>query len=142
MATMTGAGIGVWYGDMRPGGGAHRRTGGVASGPMGKMRKTNDGGRELLQGGNRRCAIWAGLPWWHPDMFDVHHVQGLAEWLRQKKQEGLPQARRRRSLPRRWTHQHLGDAGRCVLRRLPGRRSTRVLLRPAAQAPGGAGSTG
>jgi ribonucleoside-diphosphate reductase alpha chain len=89
MATMTGAGIGVWYGDIRPAGALIRRTGGLASGPMGLMRKTNDGGRELLQGGNRRCAIWAGLPWWHPDIFTFIESKDWPEWLRQKKQEWL-----------------------------------------------------
>lgn len=86
MATMTGAGIGVWYGDIRPAGSLIRRTGGLASGPMGLMRKTNDGGRELLQGGNRRCAIWAGLPWWHPDVFALIESKDWPEWLREAKQ--------------------------------------------------------
>lgn len=87
MATMTGAGIGVWYGDVRPAGAPISRTGGVASGPMGLMRKINDGGRELLQGGNRRCAIWAGLPWWHSDIFTFIESKDWPEWLRTKKQE-------------------------------------------------------
>jgi ribonucleoside-diphosphate reductase alpha chain len=78
MATMTGAGIGVWYGDIRPGRGAHPPHGRPGRRADGLMRKTNDGGRELLQGGNRRCAIWAGLPWWHPDIFKFIESQGLA----------------------------------------------------------------
>jgi ribonucleoside-diphosphate reductase alpha chain len=60
-----------------PRGGAHPSAPAAsASGPHGKMCMTNDMGRYLTQGGNRRCAIWAGLPWWHPDVL-VHHVQGL-----------------------------------------------------------------
>lgn len=70
MALMTGAGIGVWYGDIRAAGQTIRRTGGEASGPIPLMELVNDQGRCYLQGGNRRSAIWAGLPWWHPDIFD------------------------------------------------------------------------
>ena len=70
MALMTGAGIGVWYGDLRGAGSAIRRTGGLASGPLAKMSMINDMGRYVMQGGARRSAIWAGLPWWHPDIFE------------------------------------------------------------------------
>jgi ribonucleoside-diphosphate reductase alpha chain len=70
MALMTGAGIGVWYGDVRPSGQPIARTGGTASGPLPKMGQINDTGRHVMQGGNRRSAIWAGLPWWHSDVFD------------------------------------------------------------------------
>ncbi|MBA3432431.1 MAG: hypothetical protein H0U16_13270, partial [Actinobacteria bacterium] len=69
MALMTGAGIGVWYGDVREAGAIIQKTGGVASGPLPKMRQVNDTGRHIMSGGNRRSAIWAGLPWWHPDIF-------------------------------------------------------------------------
>lgn len=87
MATMTGAGIGAWYGDIRPAGAPIRKTGGVASGPMGLMRKINDGNRELLQGGNRRCAIWAGLPWDHGDIDDFITSKDWPDWLRERKEE-------------------------------------------------------
>lgn len=70
MALMTGAGIGVYYGDVRPGGSRIERTGGVASGPLPKMSQINETGRHTMQGGNRRSAIWAGLPWYHPDIFE------------------------------------------------------------------------
>jgi ribonucleoside-diphosphate reductase alpha chain len=70
MALMTGAGIGVWYGNLRAAGTPISRTGGEASGPLGKMKMINDIGRYVMQGGARRSAIWAGLPWWHPDVFD------------------------------------------------------------------------
>lgn len=70
MALMTGAGIGVWYGDVRGSGSVISKTGGIASGPLAKMGQINDTGRHVMQGGNRRSAIWAGLPWWHPDIFD------------------------------------------------------------------------
>jgi ribonucleoside-diphosphate reductase alpha chain len=70
MALMTGAGIGVWYGDVRAAGSPIRRTGGLASGPLSLMQMVNEQGRHIMQGGSRRSAIWAGLPWWHPDIFD------------------------------------------------------------------------
>lgn len=69
MALMTGAGIGVWYGDIRAAGQPITRTGGTASGPLPLAEKINSDGRCYLQGGNRRSAIWAGFPWWHPDIF-------------------------------------------------------------------------
>lgn len=77
MALMTGAGIGVWYGDVRPSGSVIRKTGGIASGPLAKMGQINDTGRHVMQGGNRRSAIWAGLPWWHPDIF---HFITCKDW--------------------------------------------------------------
>ena len=55
MALMTGAGIGVYYGDVRPGGSVIRKTGGTASGPLPKMQQVNETGRHTMQGGNRRC---------------------------------------------------------------------------------------
>jgi len=70
MALMTGAGIGVWYGDVRESGRIIKRTGGTASGPLPKACQINDTGRHIMQGGNRRSAIWGGLPWWHRDIFD------------------------------------------------------------------------
>jgi ribonucleoside-diphosphate reductase alpha chain len=70
MSLMTGAGIGVWYGDLRGAGSLISRTGGLASGPIPKMSMINDMGRYVMQGGARRSAIWAGLPWWHPDIFE------------------------------------------------------------------------
>lgn len=77
MALMTGAGIGVYYGDVRAGGTPISRTGGVASGPLPKMQQVNETGRHTMQGGNRRSAIWAGLPWWHADIFDFI---GIKDW--------------------------------------------------------------
>jgi ribonucleoside-diphosphate reductase alpha chain len=87
MALMTGAGIGVWYGDLRPAGAPIRRTGGEASGPMGKMMMVNDMGRYVMQGGARRSAIWAGLPWDHPDVLAFIVSKDWPDWLREKKEE-------------------------------------------------------
>lgn len=79
MALMTGAGIGVWYGDVRPAGAPITRTGGVASGPIPKMQQVNETGRHTMQGGNRRSAIWAGLPWDHADIFDFITVKDWSD---------------------------------------------------------------
>lgn len=78
-ALMTGAGIGVVYSDVRPRGKLIRRTGGQATGPIALMQMINDGGRQIRQGGERRSAIWAGLHWWHEDIFDFIHIKNWSE---------------------------------------------------------------
>lgn len=70
MALMTGAGIGINYGKVRASGTPIKKTGGVASGPLSLMQMVNEVARHVMQGGSRRAAVWAGLPWWHPDIFD------------------------------------------------------------------------
>jgi ribonucleoside-diphosphate reductase alpha chain len=85
MALMTGAGIGGWYGDVRPGGVLIKRTGGTASGPLPKMQQVNETGRHTMQGGNRRSAIWAGLPWWHADIFDFIKIKDWSDEIKAMK---------------------------------------------------------
>jgi len=87
MALMTGAGIGVWYGDIRESGAPISRTGGTASGPQALMQLVNDQGRCYLQGGNRRSAIWAGLPWWHPDIFAFITCKDWSDEIRALKEK-------------------------------------------------------
>lgn len=65
---MTGGGIGVDYSAIRPEGVAIKRTGGFCTGPMALMHMVNEAGRYIMQGGQRRSAIWAGLSWAHPDI--------------------------------------------------------------------------
>lgn len=77
MALMTGAGIGNGYSLVRPKGSIIKRTGGVASGPCSLMLMTNECGRGIQQGGSRRAAIWAGLNWAHPDVFEF---VALKDW--------------------------------------------------------------
>jgi len=77
MALMTGAGIGVSYSDIRHEGAPIRKTGGVATGPIALMQIVNECGRGIMQGGNRRSAIWAGLRWSHPD---VHRFIRVKNW--------------------------------------------------------------
>lgn len=69
-ALMTGGGIGNDYTRYRPSGTLIRRTGGVASGPIPKMHMTNEIGRNVMQGGSRRSAIYASLNHKHGDIWD------------------------------------------------------------------------
>lgn len=69
LSLMTGAGMGAEYSRVREGGRQVRKTGGTASGPLPLMSATNEVGRAIRNGGNRRCAIWAGLDWQHGDIF-------------------------------------------------------------------------
>ncbi len=64
---MTGGGIGVDYSVFRPEGAALKRTGGKSSGPLPLMHSVNEVGRNVMQGGSRRSAIYASLLWRHED---------------------------------------------------------------------------
>jgi len=87
MALMTGAGIGVWYGDIRHEGARIRRTGGLATGPLALMQMLNEVGRGIMQGGARRSAIWAGLPWNHPDIHKFIRIKNWSPEVRALKEE-------------------------------------------------------
>jgi ribonucleoside-diphosphate reductase alpha chain len=65
---MTGGGIGIDYSRLRPAGKALGRTGGTASGPIPLMYAINEIGRNVMQGGSRRSAIYASLNWQHEDV--------------------------------------------------------------------------
>lgn len=65
---MTGGGIGIDYSRLRPAGKALSRTGGTASGPIPLMYAINEIGRNVMQGGSRRSAIYASLNWKHDDV--------------------------------------------------------------------------
>lgn len=77
MALMSGAGIGVNYSSVRHDGAPIRKTGGVATGPIALMQIVNECGRGIMQGGNRRSALWAGLNWSHPD---IHKFIRIKNW--------------------------------------------------------------
>lgn len=72
---ITGGGIGVDYSVYRPQGSPIRRTGGVASGPISKMRMINEIGREVMQGGSRRSAMYASLNHKHGDINEFLHAK-------------------------------------------------------------------
>lgn len=65
---ITGGGIGVDYSVYRPSNTRLKHTGGLASGPIPKMRMINEIGRHVMQGGARRSAIYASLNWQHGDI--------------------------------------------------------------------------
>lgn len=65
---MTGGGIGSDYSVYRESGRVLKGTGGVASGPIPKMKMLNEIGRNVMQGGSRRSAIYASLNWKHGDI--------------------------------------------------------------------------
>jgi len=64
---MSGGGIGVDYSILRPSGAPLGRTGGTASGAIPLMNSINEIGRNVMQGGSRRSAIYASLNWQHGD---------------------------------------------------------------------------
>lgn len=64
---ITGGGIGNDYSIYRAEGEIISRTGGKASGPISKAKMINEIGREVMQGGARRSAIYGSLNWQHKD---------------------------------------------------------------------------
>ena len=65
---MTGGGIGVDVSLCRPSGRALRSTGGVASGPLPLLETLNEIGRNVMQGGSRRSALYGSMNWQHEDV--------------------------------------------------------------------------
>lgn len=80
-ALMTGGGIGNDYSIYRPKNSVIKRTGGLASGPVSKIRMINEIGREVMQGGSRRSAIYASLNWKHGDIVEFIHSK---DWYAMK----------------------------------------------------------
>src|SRR5690349_5535711 len=72
---MTGAGIGIVWSKLRPSGAPVGGMGGTSTGPIAFMQAINEIGRNIMQGGSRRSAIWAGLHWNHADVFDFMKVK-------------------------------------------------------------------
>jgi ribonucleoside-diphosphate reductase alpha chain len=64
---LTGGGIGTDYSIFRGAGSHLSRTGGRASGPLPLAMATNEIGRNVMQGGSRRSAIYASIDEAHPD---------------------------------------------------------------------------
>ena len=72
---MTGGGIGVDVSVARPSGRPLRRTGGVASGPLPLLFTLNEVGRNVMQGGSRRSALYGSLNWGHEDAMSLLHAK-------------------------------------------------------------------
>jgi ribonucleoside-diphosphate reductase alpha chain len=65
---MSGGGIGVDYSNIRHYGSPLGRSGGIASGPLALIKLQNAVAEAARQGGERRGAGYASLPWDHPDI--------------------------------------------------------------------------
>lgn len=89
VALMTGGGVGVDYGAIRPSGSILNSTYGVASGPIPLIKTVNEIGRGVQCGGFRRSALYASLPWWHKDIFDFIHMKDWPQWLRDQKSRDM-----------------------------------------------------
>jgi ribonucleoside-diphosphate reductase alpha chain len=99
-ALMSGGGIGIDYSALRPAGRFLSRTGGRASGPIPLMYAINEIGRNVMQGGSRRSAIYASLNWQHEDIMtpNDHSIPGFLyakDWHQysignQVKEDGTP----------------------------------------------------
>jgi len=79
MALMCGGGVGTHYGNIREEGRIISKTGGEASGPLSLMYAMNEIGRHVKQGGARRSALYASLPWDHPDVYKFIHSKDWTE---------------------------------------------------------------
>jgi ribonucleoside-diphosphate reductase alpha chain len=72
---MTGGGIGVDYSALRPEGAPIKGTGGFSTGPIALMKMVNEAGRHIMQGGQRRSAIYASLNWKHDDVYKFMSIK-------------------------------------------------------------------
>ncbi len=88
-ALLTGGGIGVDYSDIRHKGAVIKRTGGFCTGPISLMEMVNESGRHVMQGGQRRSAIWAGLKWSHKDIHSFIHLKDHSPELKAMKEKDL-----------------------------------------------------
>lgn len=84
---MSGGGIGVDYSMLRERGRVLRRTGGVSSGPVPLMHSINEIGRNVMQGGSRRSAIFASLNWQHPDIWEFLRAKDWSDTIKSLKAE-------------------------------------------------------
>lgn len=84
-ALMTGGGIGMDYSTLRAEGALIKRTGGTSTGPIALMNMVNESGRYIMQGGQRRSAIWAGLNWSHGDTSKFIHLKDHSLAIREAK---------------------------------------------------------
>jgi ribonucleoside-diphosphate reductase alpha chain len=84
---MTGGGIGINYSSVRAENEIIRRTGGKATGPIALANMVNEAGRYIMQGGQRRSAIWAGLRWDHKDVFKFIHLKDYSPEIKAIKEK-------------------------------------------------------
>lgn len=77
---MTGGGVGAVWSDLRPRN-ATVKSQGHSTGPCAFMQGFNEVGRAVVNGGGRRMAIWAGLHWFHPDVFEFMELKDWDEHI-------------------------------------------------------------
>jgi len=75
LALSTGGGVGTEYSAIRAAGTPIKSFGGTASGPLSLMKMVNEVARQVMAGGKRRSALWAGLNWQHPDVEEFLKVK-------------------------------------------------------------------
>lgn len=83
---MTGGGVGAVWSDLRPRGAAVASNGGTSTGPCAFMYSFNEIGRGVVNGGSRRMAIWAGLHWWHPDVYEFMEMKDWSDEIKANKE--------------------------------------------------------
>lgn len=88
-ALMTGGGIGVDYSTLREEGSFVKRTGGTSTGPLALMKMIDAAGRGIMQGGQRRSAIFAGLNWKHKDVFKFLEMKNYSKEIKDMKLKDL-----------------------------------------------------
>jgi len=86
-ALMTGGGIGIDYSALREEGAKIGRTGGFSTGPIALMKMVNEAGRYIMQGGQRRSAIWSGLNWKHNDIEKFIKIKNYSEDIKKIKEK-------------------------------------------------------
>ena len=86
-ALMTGGGIGIDYSALREEGALVKRTGGFSTGPIALMQMVNEAGRNIMQGGQRRSAIYASLNWKHKDVDKFLNLKNHSPELRAQKEK-------------------------------------------------------
>jgi ribonucleoside-diphosphate reductase alpha chain len=83
---MTGGGIGIDVTNFRPKGRTLSKTGGVSSGPIPFLLATNEIGRNVMQGGSRRSAMYGSMNWQHEDAQDFLKVKNWTPEQRASKE--------------------------------------------------------
>lgn len=86
-ALMTGGGIGFDYSSLREEGATIKRTGGKSTGPIALLNMVNEAGRYIMQGGQRRSAIWGGLLWSHPDIKRFINLKNHSQVVKEVKEK-------------------------------------------------------
>jgi len=84
---MSGGGVGIDYSALRESGASIKKTGGFSTGPLSLMKMVNEAGRHVMQGGQRRSALWSGLNWSHKDIFDYMVSKDYSDVLKKLKED-------------------------------------------------------